>query len=711
MRPDPTSPAWPLAGALAAALFTLGNVALFFDVRRHEDARERSDAVLDALNDLELNVDSLPEAIEPMSAEDGPLTSYKNLSDAMRARIERLRAETPLDTSLEKGLVDFERQLAELGTQHPLLVEEPASFVLTSPAREDYLRQAKDIDRLVHSLRDKQSGIDRQISAQLTGRSRLSQASLFIACGIAGISTWLLRRNQLHVLDQRRTQAKLQETQNRLAAVVANAPLAVWSVDREGRFTLFEGAAFQTLGCKQEERIGHSVFEVHRDDAVVVDAHRRALLGESVDYQVDLDGVRLRCLLLPLRDASANVTGALGIGTDVTEYERAKAEMRRADLQRIENQKAEAIGKVAGGVAHEFSNLLTVITGFASLLRTNPDLGAQDLEDVQQILKASARASELTQQLLAYSRRQRTEPRVVDANTLLTDARKTIETLLQPRVTVEILTTPEPLAVRVDPGQFQQVLLNLALNARDATPMGGRFTMAASLVRRAELDPTAMLAPDDYVCLSFADTGKGMDEETQARAFDPFFTTKGPQRGTGLGLPLVQGILRQAGGDVTVKSTLGEGTTFRLYLPWVEDAEIELDSDTKELALPPGRETILLAEDEAMVRAFTARVLRRAGYEVIEAGDGGAALQAARAYVGHIALLITDVVMPELDGPALARRFAELRPGIPVVFLSGYAHEDGALEYLQKPFTPQELCRLVRARLDAENGLRPPRIA
>jgi CheY-like chemotaxis protein len=231
--------------------------------------------------------------------------------------------------------------------------------------------------------------------------------------------------------------------------------------------------------------------------------------------------------------------------------------------------------------------------------------------------------------------------------------------------------------------------------------------MAASLVRRADLDPAAMLAPDDYVCLSFADTGKGMDEETLARAFEPFFTTKGPQRGTGLGLPTVQGILRQAGGDVTVKSTLGEGTTFRLYLPWVVDAEIELDSDTKELALPPGRETILLAEDEAMVRAFTSRVLRRAGYEVIEADDGGAALQAARAYAGHIALLITDVVMPELDGPALARRFAELRPGIPVVFLSGYAHEDGALEYLQKPFTPQELCRLVRARLDAENGLRP----
>jgi PAS domain S-box-containing protein len=534
--------------------------------------------------------------------------------------------------------------------------------------------------------------------------------SNFAVWSIAGVlvcaGAWLLRLRHLHARDLKRTQAKLAETQQRLATIVTNAPLAVWSVDAQGLLTLSEGAALTSLGMLPGQNLGRSVYEVHRDDPRALDAHRRVLLGESVEYATEHGGVRLRVLLLPLRRSSGGVDGALAIASDVSDSERAKEELRRGELQRIEAQKDEAIGRIAGGVAHEFSNLLTVITGFASLLCTKPGLDAQDREDVQQILKAAGRATDLTHQLLAFSRRQRSVPRVLDANTAVLDARKMLQTLLAPRIEVEILTVPELLAIRVDPGQLQQVLLNLALNARDAMPAGGRFTVATRRVGAEELEPGLVLASGPCVCISVADTGQGMDEETRRQAFEPFFTTKGPQRGTGLGLPTVQGILRQSGGDVSVASKPGQGTLFRLYLPQIVGAEIELDSDTKELSLPAGRETILLAEDEAMVRAFIARVLRQSGYEVIEAVDGAAALEVARSYGGPIAMLVTDLVMPGLDGRDLARRFGELHPGVPVLFLSAYAQEDKSLEYLQKPFQPKELCRLVRARLDAQALLR-----
>jgi signal transduction histidine kinase/ActR/RegA family two-component response regulator len=703
MRPDPTSSAWPLAAATAAALFTLGNLALVFDVRQLVDEREESIVVLRALYLIQLQAEQTPgrAPAEKVGQEDA------HLVENLRQEVHQTLAQAPSATQaeLDKLVSDFADVAVPYsgppaeGQDDPDQPPPPEEF-----EQDDWSLHRSRVDgfnqQLNARIREKQDDVN-AISATLARRWRVSHSLLFIASAIAGLATWLLRRTQLRVRDLRGTQAKLRETRSRLAAVVSNAPIAVWSIDDRGTLELFEGAALESFGARPGQGVGESVFEIYRAEPVVVDAHHRALLGEAVEYRVDLNGARLQCLLLPMRDALGRITGALGVGTDVTEYERAKSEMRRTELQRIENQKAEAVGRVAGGVAHEFSNLLTVVTGFASLLRANPELAGQDREDIHQILKASSRAAELTQQLLAFSRRQRSEPRVLDVNALIIDARKMLEPLL-PRVQVEILPCPEMLAVRVDPGQFRQALLNLALNAKDAMPGGGRFTLSARLVRRAEVEPDAVLEPDDYVCVTVADTGEGMDEETQQKAFEPFFTTKGPQRGTGLGLPTVQGILRQAGGDITVASALGKGTTFRLYLPRVVDAEVELESDTKELALTPGRETILLVEDEEMVRSFASRVLRQAGYQVLEAPDGESALQLARNHGGGIALLVTDVVMPKLDGPQLARRFGEQRPGVPVVFLSGFSHEDAALEYLQKPFTPQELCRIVRARLDAQ---------
>jgi CheY-like chemotaxis protein len=273
-------------------------------------------------------------------------------------------------------------------------------------------------------------------------------------------------------------------------------------------------------------------------------------------------------------------------------------------------------------------------------------------------------------------------------------------------VEVRVLHSAGPLAVRLDPGQFQQVLLNLGLNARDAMPDGGSFTLALAAMERADISGAVQLGPGGYACLSVSDTGIGMSEETKKRVFEPFFTTKGPTQGTGLGLPTVQGILRQAEGDVAIESTPMRGTTFRLYLPRRDPATIDVDTDTKELRLEKGRETILLVEDEPMVRAFTGRVLRGAGYKVLEAADGQSALEITRTFEHRIALLVSDVVMPGLSGRELSKRFLDLRPGTPVILLSGYVHEDGKLEYLQKPFSPHDLCQLVRARIDADDVTR-----
>ena len=368
----------------------------------------------------------------------------------------------------------------------------------------------------------------------------------------------------------------------------------------------------------------------------------------------------------------------------------------------------EAVGQLAGGVAHDFNNLLTVILGYSDVLAAKLDPGSLALEELDEIRSAGERAASLTRQLLAFSRQQVLERKVIDVNDLIANIEKMLRRLIGEDI--ELVTVPDPALRRVfaDSGQLEQVIMNLAVNARDAMPRGGKLTLETANV---ELDQAyarahATVRPGSYVMIAVSDTGVGMNAETLTRIFEPFFTTKERGKGTGLGLATVYGIVKQSGGYVWVYSEAERGTTFKIYLPPAEQgAEVEEAT----AALPPvrGSETVLLVEDEESVRTLSRTILESYGYSVLEAGSGLEALEMVRERGGSIDLLLTDVVMPSMGGADLVTRLQVLRPGIRVLYMSGYtddtvvrhAHLKQGRVFLQKPFTPETLVRKVREAL------------
>ncbi len=407
-----------------------------------------------------------------------------------------------------------------------------------------------------------------------------------------------------------------------------------------------------------------------------------------------------RLIVTPMR-GDGRPEGAVVMHVNVSDHKRVEQQLHHA-------QKMEAVGRLAGGVAHDFNNLLTVINGYAEMVQDRLPPGDPVRELVGEITRAGERAAALTRRLLAFSRQQLVVPQVLDLNALVADTEKLLRRLIGEDV--ELVADLEPALGRVqaDPGQVEQILMNLAVNARDAMPRGGRLTIQTRNLR-VDVSDSSGVVPGPYVLLAVADTGCGMDEATQARLFEPFFTTKGPGRGTGLGLATVHGIVQQAGGHIAVESAPGRGTTFRIYLPRVEAVGPTRKSQQGAHLRPGGRETILLVEDESAVRALVRAVLQDGGYQVLEARDGREALQMVEQYPGPIHLLVSDVVMPELGGRELADRLAGLRPDLKILYLSGYT-DDAVLRHgvreaeavlLQKPFTPDALALTVREVLDA----------
>jgi signal transduction histidine kinase/CheY-like chemotaxis protein len=383
---------------------------------------------------------------------------------------------------------------------------------------------------------------------------------------------------------------------------------------------------------------------------------------------------------------------------------------RRLEDQLVQAQKMEAVGQLAGGVAHDFNNLLTVIMSYSSMLLA--DMGANDSVrgDIQEISDAAQRAAALTRQLLAFSRKQVLQMRPVNVNAVVTD----VETMLRRLIGEDILLTthldPGLALINADPGQLEQVLINLAVNARDAMPGGGDLTITTDNVELSDEHGERYLgaAPGNYVMLAVTDTGSGMAKEIQQRLFEPFFTTKGPGKGTGLGLATVHGIVKQSGGDVYVYSELGHGTTFKVYFPRLTKATPTTPVHEHRAIAPGGSETVLLAEDDDAIRTLGARVLGALGYNVLVARTGGEALRIVAEHKGRIDLIATDVVMPEMNGSQLVERVLEARPGIRVLFMSGYTDDevmrrgviDGQTAFLQKPFTADLLAHKVREVLD-----------
>ncbi|MGH7700016.1 MAG: PAS domain-containing protein, partial [Gemmatimonadales bacterium] len=391
-----------------------------------------------------------------------------------------------------------------------------------------------------------------------------------------------------------------------------------------------------------------------------------------------------------------------GTQRDVTDQRRLAEQFRQA-------QKMEAVGQLAGGIAHDFNNILTAILGTCQLLERDLPPHAAGLEDVAEIRKAALRAADLTRQLLAYSRRQVLAPKVLDLNAVVSGLEPMLRRVLGEDVEFATALAPGLGAVRADPGQVEQVLLNLVVNARDAMPEGGRLTLATASVTLDALSGLEHVgaAPGPYVAVAVSDTGTGMPSDVRAHLFEPFFTTKEVGKGTGLGLATVYGIVKQSGGFVTVTTELGRGSTFRVHLPEVE-AEPVPDTHPAEPARLRGTETVLLAEDEDAVRHLSQRALEREGYTVLAAANASEALTCVEGHDGAIHLLVTDVVMPGMGGRELARRLMGARPDLRVLYISGYPGEAvvqrGAVApgaaFLQKPFMPEELVKRVREVLD-----------
>ncbi len=516
------------------------------------------------------------------------------------------------------------------------------------------------------------------------------------------------------------TLRNLQESEQRFRTLVEQSVDAVGLHDSDGRFIEVNSRLCENLGYTRDELLGMNVADI--DPSFPTDERKQRLLRELRPDQAmsfETQNRRKDGTFFPIdvRLCRVEMGGRrlfLAAGRDITERKRAEEEKERLEAQLRQAQKMEAIGQLAGGVAHDFNNILTAILGNVELAISELDphfpAARSLLDGMQQIQQSAERASALTRQLLAFSRRQILHPEVLNLNAILGGLEKMLRRLITEEIELELSLDPELAAVEADPGQLEQVIVNLVVNARDAMPQGGRLLLETSnvVLDDAYLSVHAEAQEGPHVVLAVSDTGSGMDPETLERIFEPFFTTKPVHRGTGLGLSTAYGIVKQAGGHVTVCSELGEGTTFHVFLPSVRGPVAPAERVEARIAPPIGTEAIILCEDDVAVRDLAAHMLERAGYTVLVAQDAAHALQLAGDHPGKIDLLVTDVIMPDMNGKALSDALTSLRPDAKTLFVSGYASDVIAphgvvaqdVEFLQKPFTRFALLSRVRKVLD-----------
>ncbi|HXA57129.1 MAG TPA: PAS domain S-box protein [Candidatus Acidoferrum sp.] len=511
-------------------------------------------------------------------------------------------------------------------------------------------------------------------------------------------------------IERKRAEERLHSSDARLRVLIEQLPAVLWTVDKDMRFTSAVGAGLARLGLKPNELVGVKLAEyLETSDGTypAVAAHRRAVAGEPVTFHLEWKGGSYACHAEPLRGSHGEIQGVICMALDVTDRKQLEEQFRQA-------QKMEAVGRLAGGIAHDFNNLLMVIQGYGDLLIERLHQSDPLRKNVEQIQTASQRATSLTRQLLAFSRKQMLAPKVLNIQTVVADMENILRRLIGEDIVLEAVSAPSLGHVKADRSQIEQVVMNLAINARDAMPNGGRLTIEASNVEIGTDVPHAptVVAPGRYVMLAVTDNGCGMNEEIRAHIFEPFFTTKEKGKGTGLGLATVYGIVKQSGGYVWVYSEPGLGTTFKIYLPRIaeEEAMASASGDSDAMASPRGSEVVLLVEDEKGVRDLTREYLQLSGYTVLDAQDGESALEIARTHAGPIHALITDVVMPGLSGRELGERMSDIRPGIKVLYMSGYTDQsafrngilDKGAELLQKPFGMSTLASKLREVLSAQ---------
>ncbi|MGH9748021.1 MAG: CHASE4 domain-containing protein [Candidatus Acidiferrales bacterium] len=508
--------------------------------------------------------------------------------------------------------------------------------------------------------------------------------------------------------DLERTQLDRFEGRTRLDVLMEKMPAVLWTTDAELRFTSGMGAGLEVLGLHSDEMAGKSLYEYfHTDDPefVPIAAHRKALAGQSVTFELDWQKHVFDSHVQPLKSSDGQLLGVIGVALDITDRK------HLADQLRV-SQKMQAVGELAGGVAHDFNNLLMIVKGHAEMLLDRIQDSSPARHNLEQIQGATDRAATLTRQLLAFSRKQVLQPKIIDLNDVVAGMIKMFARVIGENIDLAFLPGSKLAPVKADPGQMEQVLLNLVVNARDAMPDGGRLTIETSNVEldRVSASQHPAMEAGSYVMLIVTDTGCGMDAGTQARIFEPFFTTKGHGKGTGLGLATVYGVVKQSGGFIWVYSELDHGTTFKIYLPQVTANVDHVVAEKAQTGPARGNETVLFVEDEESVRELVRDYLGKSGYRVLDAPDGIQALDTAAAHPGPIHILVTDVVMPRLSGRELVTQLSAARPDLRVLYISGYTDDsifrhgvlEGDVAFLQKPFNLKDLAQKIREVLDGE---------
>ncbi|TLY34911.1 MAG: response regulator [Nitrospirae bacterium] len=516
--------------------------------------------------------------------------------------------------------------------------------------------------------------------------------------------------------------AQTQEREDWLSTLLKSIGDAVIATDELGRVTFLNPLAQALTGWTQGEAMGKALNEVFdaidkttrrplenpvtrilREGPIQVGTHSLLRVRDGTERAVEHSGA-------PILNNEGEIVGIVMIFRDITERIRAAEALRQTEEQLRQSQKIEAIGQLAGGVAHDFNNLLTVIKGYSELLLGSRELADSQRKNAEEIKSAADKAAQLTYQLLAFSRKQVLQPRVLDLNVVVTNLESMMRRLIGEDIEIVFVPCPTLGRAKADQGQIEQILINLAVNARDAMPKGGRLTIETANVDldQAYTQQRMEVLPGRYVMVAVTDNGCGMDTKTQDHIFEPFFTTKEFGRGTGLGLSTVYGIVKQSGGYIWVYSEPGRGSTFKIYLPRIEGEGDAAQPETRIAASYDGTETILLVEDEEVVRNFIRQALRRKGYVVLEARHSREAFLICGQHENRIQLMITDVVMPGMSGRELAERLVSSHPTMKILYISGYTDDavirhgiiSNEVAFLQKPFTPDNLARKVREVLD-----------
>lgn len=684
----------------------VGALALFSRQRLSEFARKALGTVSD----------SIAMGIERLHME----AAIQDLDERFRAIVE-FAADAMVIVDQSGHIVRVNEQAERLfGYRRSEMLGEPIEFLIPHRFRQShvvsrnqyltapYPRAMRETPNLLALRKD---GSECPVEISLSP-IKTDQLTLF-AAGIRDIT------ERKHAEEERaRLLATVEHQRAELQMILDSVPALIFYKDRQSRLVHVNAAHAQCFGLPKEQIEGRTDAELGaphaseylRDDLQVM-MTGEPLRGIVEQFQTPAGPRWLQTEKVPHRDSHGNIVGLVGLAVDITEKKQLEEQLRQS-------QKLESIGRLAGGVAHDFNNLLTIINGYCELLLENAGADDPQCPLLTEIKNAGERAAGLTHQLLAFSRKQVLEPHVLCVNQQVANLEKMLRRLIGEDVRLRTILESNLWPVLADAGQLEQVIMNLALNARDAMPEGGDLLIQTANVEVRDRDVThpAEVPTGNYVVLSVKDTGCGMDEATRLRIFEPFFTTKAEGKGTGLGLAVVYGIVKQSGGYIDVQSKPGQGATFSVYLPWCQRPDTTDVCRSTQPHFSVGTETILLVEDEVSLRQLSARALRKCGYTVLEAANGGDGLQVSAAHTGVIHLLVTDLIMPVLCGRKLAIQLIQERPALKVLYVSGYSADVLSQQdvsapgtaFLQKPFTPTTLTQKVREVLDQPTLQRSP---